>query len=339
MKFFSSLLVLLFMFVSAVAAHTITQAEYFFDTDPGFGNGFPLAVTPGGSVQLAESIPVDELSPGLHKLFIRMKRDDGVWTDPAIQSFRTGTGLGRVDAAELFFDGDPGLGNGIALPVSGNGTVYDTSLPLPPLGLGPHTVYVRNRSGNTWAGPISKMVRVRPSLPGDSNLIAQAEIFFGSDPGPGNGCQLTADDGTFDQWQEDAHRFVSAADFSLGQHIVYGRVRDASGEWSALPQDTFSVIEPHEYVLARVDTVGPRVRVFWSRYPAATEYHLHYDSVSTGAYSQYYTVAAPDTSILLETAARRFFRVLAVQPDADEPCPVVTSSTRSEQEHFQLTQP
>ncbi len=319
------LLASLFLFTAAVAAHTITQAEYFIDTDPGAGNGVPLAVTPGGSVQLADSISVDGLSPGLHKLFVRIKRDDGVWTDPATQSFRTGTGLGQVDEAELYFDSDPGMGNGIALPVSGNGTIYDTSILLPPLGLGPHTVYVRNRVGNTWADQIGKLVRVRPSLPGDSNMITQAEIFFGSDPGPGNGCQLTADDSNINPWQTDAQRFVSATDFSLGQHLVYGRMRDALGQWTALLQDTFSVIDPHASILANVDTVGTRVRVFWSKYPAATEYHLHYDSVSTGDFVQYYTIAASDTSILLAAAPRMFFYVLAVQPEADEPCPPVGS--------------
>ncbi len=244
-----------------------------------------------------------------------------------------------MDAAELFFDGDPGTGNGIALPISGNGTVYDTTVTLPPLDRGIHTLHVRNRSGSVWTSPLSQVVRVRSSFPGDSVVIAQAEIFFGSDPGAGNGCQLAADDGAFDQRQEDAHRFVSASFFSLGQHLVYGRVRDTSGEWSALPQDTFSVIEPHIFAVAEVDTIGTQVRVFWSKYPAATEYHLHYDSVSTGTFTQYYTVTAPDTSVLLETAPRRFFRVVAIQPDADGPCPPAAASALSQQTNSQFTRP
>jgi hypothetical protein len=84
MKFLSLLIVLLCVVVATAVAHTITQAEYFIDADPGAGNGFPLAITQGSSVTLADSVPVNGLSPGLHKLFVRMKRDDGVWTDPLV---------------------------------------------------------------------------------------------------------------------------------------------------------------------------------------------------------------------------------------------------------------
>ncbi len=59
----------------------ITQSEYFFDTDPGFGNGTSLAITPSADISDAIfTINISALTVGNHKFFLRTKDADGKWS-------------------------------------------------------------------------------------------------------------------------------------------------------------------------------------------------------------------------------------------------------------------
>ncbi len=54
------------------------SAEYYFDTDPGFGRGTPLGVSAQGTVSSA--INVSALSDGMHVLAVRAKSSAGKWS-------------------------------------------------------------------------------------------------------------------------------------------------------------------------------------------------------------------------------------------------------------------
>src|SRR5687767_10171544 len=63
------------------SGQTISRAEYFFDTDPGLGNGTTLAVPfPSDNVVFTPAISTSGLDPGYHVLFIRTKSSDGLWS-------------------------------------------------------------------------------------------------------------------------------------------------------------------------------------------------------------------------------------------------------------------
>lgn len=71
------------------APGNITYAEYFFDTDPGFGNGTIIPITPG--VDLANvsfAANTSALSDGVHTLFIRSLDD---WSLTNFVSFTKGS--------------------------------------------------------------------------------------------------------------------------------------------------------------------------------------------------------------------------------------------------------
>jgi hypothetical protein len=59
----------------------ITSAEYYIDTDPGYGNGMPISINSTADIFNA-SFQVDpsSLSAGLHKLGIRAKDANGAWS-------------------------------------------------------------------------------------------------------------------------------------------------------------------------------------------------------------------------------------------------------------------
>ncbi|WP_315820969.1 hypothetical protein [Paraflavitalea speifideaquila] len=73
------------------APGNIVLAEYFFDSDPGFGNGTPVALTPGINIaDLVFSANIAALPDGNHTLFLRSKDD---WSITAIASFLKGNTL------------------------------------------------------------------------------------------------------------------------------------------------------------------------------------------------------------------------------------------------------
>jgi hypothetical protein len=58
----------------------ITQLEYYFDTDPGLGNGTSIAVTPSASVNISRNVSLAALSTGKHRLYIRAKDGNELWS-------------------------------------------------------------------------------------------------------------------------------------------------------------------------------------------------------------------------------------------------------------------
>ncbi len=100
-------------------------AEYYFDKDPGVGNGTAVAVTSTKIADIDFGHTISTLSSGLHDLYIRTQQDDGLWSiaEPVtffviggrfeeIIEFKT-----DIVQAEYFFDTDPGVGNGQAIPI------------------------------------------------------------------------------------------------------------------------------------------------------------------------------------------------------------------------------
>ena len=58
----------------------INKAEYFFDIDPGVGQGDEITITPGFDLNEAIAIPSGGLAEGTHYLHIRTRDEDGVWS-------------------------------------------------------------------------------------------------------------------------------------------------------------------------------------------------------------------------------------------------------------------
>ena len=151
-----------------LASATITQAdpgddrliagEYFFDTDPGPGNGFPLVSADGTFDEPFESvnqiITLPELTSGPHYFFIRLRNVDGTWGIPQRRLLLV-TNTNTVAAAEYFFDSDPGVGNGTPVEVTSEGRV-EASLDTNGLGEGLHTLNLRLQDVEGSWGPARK---------------------------------------------------------------------------------------------------------------------------------------------------------------------------------------
>jgi PKD repeat protein len=196
----------------------ITQAEYFFDNDPGFGNGIPIAVTPANVVALNFNTNTTGLSPGIHILFVRVK--SGTWSQTHSRLIAVSPETG-ISQAEYFFDSDPGFGNGTAINLTpGNLVNLDFDANTTGLTPGIHTLFVRVKSG-IWSQTHARLVGVNPDVG-----ITQAEYFFNADPGFGNGTPITITPGKVVELNFEAN----ASSLNPGIHTLFVRVK--SGIWS-----------------------------------------------------------------------------------------------------------
>ena len=135
------------LFIVDGSAGLIDYAEYFFDTDPGVGNGVSFAVpSPSDSINQLSNIATTGLLSGDHRLYVRTRTAAGKYSQasPARKFYV----LPSVAAAEYFYDTDPGVGNGTAFaafPPADSIEIMET-LTAPCLSPGPHRLYVRTQN-------------------------------------------------------------------------------------------------------------------------------------------------------------------------------------------------
>lgn len=101
---------------------SLTYVEYFFDHDPGRGNGTAVAITPQPTMDLDIQVDVSGLEPGFHRVFFRALDAAGMWSGVHGRTFFKETidqlSVVNIRRLEYFFDVDPGVGNGIAIPIA-----------------------------------------------------------------------------------------------------------------------------------------------------------------------------------------------------------------------------
>jgi len=142
-------------------AQNITSAEYFIDTDPGFGNGTQIPVTPAPEVTINYSVDLNTINDGFHVLCFRAQDDSGIWSIAYNKPFYK---LSPIQIApdivgmEYFIDTDPGLGNGEVITITtGQDVTANFAADLTSVDDGFHILYVRGKYANgAWSISNSK---------------------------------------------------------------------------------------------------------------------------------------------------------------------------------------
>ena len=139
----------------------LVKAEYFFDSDPGYGNGIQLKFASTTNINLSANIYTGLLDPGYHTFYYRFKDNKNGWGTTFNRAIFVSDAKEELAEAEYFFDEDPGFGNGIKLKfedadnVNLSANIY-TGLLKP----GFHNFYYRFKSerkwGNTFYQPVFK---------------------------------------------------------------------------------------------------------------------------------------------------------------------------------------
>ena len=228
-------------------SQSIDSAEYFFDTDPGIGNGTPFATTAADTINDSLFVNTAGLGTGFHMLYFRVKDTNNTWSLYEGGSIYLNDTIfsttASIDSAEYFFQTDPGVDSGMTVTITPGDTILDTVM-ISTVGLTPgfHDFYARVKdTSNIWSlyekgsfylyDTIAQAAAIFPP-------IDSAEYFYDTDPGIGNGMAFapfaTADTIT-------ASDTIPTAPLTGGTHRLYVRVRDTVNVWSLYEAASFVI--------------------------------------------------------------------------------------------------
>ncbi|MEO7309220.1 MAG: CARDB domain-containing protein [Chitinophagaceae bacterium] len=227
---------------AAPTAANITRAEYFFDTDPGFGLGQDVSLpntTSANLLNVGFTASISALPVGIHVLYLRSQDANGGWSISNLQFFykpSTNTGAAsNIVKAEYFFDADPGFGLGQDITLPNTTSINLASVNFTPniaaLPSGIHALYLRSKNASGAWSVTNQQFFYKPAVnnPTAPN-ITKAEYFIDADPGFGNGVNLPVTAGSN---IADAGAMIDISAITPGtSHELFIRSRDANGIWS-----------------------------------------------------------------------------------------------------------
>lgn len=224
---------------SSDTQYNISSLEYFFDIDPGIGNGNPIYCSQDYEVTTEVSIPTTGLFEGLHRLYVRAKDENNQWGVPQckpiiIQNTSTSEPLHQITQMEYYFDNAVAPGSGTSISVSaGEDILKSISVPTGSLTEGLHRLYVRAKDeNNQWGVPQVKPIIIQNTSTSEpAHQITQMEFYFDDGVVPGNGTSINVSAG------EDILKSISVPTGNLteGLHRLYVRARDENNQWG-VPQ-------------------------------------------------------------------------------------------------------
>jgi hypothetical protein len=156
-----------------------------------------------------------------------------------------GQSIAQISSAEYFIDTDPGVENGVSIPVSSDFMIAENiNISTDGLEAGFHTVYVRVKdTEEAWSLYDKQAFHV--TYPVNSTGITEAEYFLDIDPGLGNGNQISI---TEAYTLEESFQ-LDTEGLSDGFHTLFVRVKDSNEGWGLYDKQSF-------YVAATVNSIA-----------------------------------------------------------------------------------
>lgn len=224
------------------AVGNITYAEYYFDNDPGFGVGTSIALNPASDIQ-NQVFPtnINNLSPGIHILFIRSQNEGGQWsiTNQLVFYKKEPTGaISPITKAEYYFDSDPGFGFAENIALTDGADLQNISFDaaIGHLSVGIHILLVRSKDGNGLWSVTNQLVYYKKNATTDAPNVTRAEYYFDNDPGFGLAETIIVTAGTNVQ---DISLLANIQTLTTGLHLLCMRTSDAYGQWGITNQLLF----------------------------------------------------------------------------------------------------
>ncbi len=250
----------------------LNSGEYYFDTDPGYGNGTEFSFTSGDNINIDFDIPLSSLSPGSHILFVRIRNESGMWTETAnyifarpmdvfIETYPDSIAPILV-SGEYFVDIDPGFNEAEEFTFTPSDSI-NVELDFSKLGYnaGQHILgyRIRNESGFWSETALTNFVimdtifvEVQPD-PIAPQLIL-GEYFVDIDPGFTNGIEFT-----FNQADSvEINLELLKEGYSAGRHIIGYRIKNESGFWSETALTSFEVMDTL-FIEVQPDPIAPQL--------------------------------------------------------------------------------
>jgi predicted RNA-binding protein with PUA-like domain len=219
-----------------VVPASIVKAEFFVNTDPGFGLGTNIPVAAGQTSisNLAFNVPTASLTAAADYLYVRTKDERGRWSEVFMKQL---DGLppvvtASIVKAEFFVNTDPGFGLGTNIPVAAGQTTISNlafNIPTASLTAAADYLYVRTKDERgRWSEVLMKQLDGLPTVVPAS--IVKAEFFVNTDPGFGLGTNIPVAAG---QTSISNLAFnVPTASLTAAADYLYVRTKDERGRWS-----------------------------------------------------------------------------------------------------------
>lgn len=319
MKTLCSTVIMLVLIGSGVLfSGTVAELEYYFDSDPGLGQGTPLYSR--NTVDLNPLISTAALDHGFHRIYIRAKNSVGQWGLPQRANFyiphpspQILPPHGSVAQIEYFFDADPGQGLATQVYTRNNVDINQliSSAAVDP---GFHRIYVRAKnSSGQWGLPQNHSFyipqAVEPSEPYQN--ITQIEYFVGTDPGFGNGVVVSVTPGS--SLSLNIPSDMSAVEDGL--QTLYLRAKTASGVWGFPAKVLFSNGVPASL---SINIVDGSVFITWEELYGIDTYKVYSATEPGGSYLEDSSgVFGASSWTAPQNPAKRFFRVSSVYDEIE----------------------
>jgi hypothetical protein len=174
-----------------VGESNIDRAEYFIDTDPGFGMAISIPVpAPGNDLTLQLSPGLESLDQGMHYIHFRARDVSGKWGSVINTVFLIvdlpSSAESDIQLVEYFIDTDPGYGLGtqVTLPSAGSDLTIDFSASLSGLDDGNHVLYIRAQNTlDKWGQVYAEGFSYTATGIGDEEINSLFKIY----PNPSSG--------------------------------------------------------------------------------------------------------------------------------------------------------
>ncbi len=270
-------------------ATLLTEAEWFIDNDPGFGNATNIPFTAANSINLNFTVPTNALTPGFHNLYVRTKDNNNRWAIDHIQTFYSlpptpAVFTETLVAAEYFFNTDPGQGNGTPLTITANANQNNTFLiPVTSLPVGFNRLYVRYKNNTVparWSLPHVQTFYVTNLANLPTKNITELEYYIDTDPGFNNATPITiVPAGTIDQ-----NVAIDLTAVPTGNHLLSVRAKDNEGFWSEVVSEPFTIsacIPPAQPTVANQTRCGEGTVTFTASGAGANQVYGWYADALT----------------------------------------------------------
>jgi hypothetical protein len=236
---------------TAAETEDLINLEYFFDTDPGFKLGSPIAFAQSPDVSnLLATITIPSLTPGVHQLFIRSRNAAKYhWSltnsrtfENLLPAYPQPTATPNIIKIEYSVKSNVGFGTGTIIPITPSTNInsqtktIDISNALP---AGNQLLFIRSQD-NLYRWSITNYATfnnenyIYPTPPPLPN-IKKIEYFIDVDPGIGNATTLAVTPSTN---INDLLQSVDISPAAPGDHIFF--IRSLSNDWSLTNASVFT---------------------------------------------------------------------------------------------------
>lgn len=227
-------------------AQNVVYAEYFVDSDPGFGSATPIGMSGNGiDFSLEFSADVSGLEQGFHFITVRVRDDQGRWSHPMNRFFFLVRILeereSNLEWLEHFIDTDPGVGEAVitGIRTPSNEIMIDLSPELDGLDQGIHYIHFRAKDyAGRWGSVMNSAFFVVDLPPSVESTIQQVEFFVNDDPGYGLASQVSLPSAGGDLLVDFS---VPIGGLGDGNHILHIRAKDDMNRWGPVFAEVFNL--------------------------------------------------------------------------------------------------